>query len=349
MKKRQSIGLAAVALLFTLSVFAQTLTRAQERAKAKAQNVPEIPYDSVPNFLKLPPGLYFGEVVGVATNSKGHVFVYTRSYNTRLLEFDQTGKFLKEIGEGLYGFQFAHAVRVDPQDNIWAVDEGTNMVIKFSPQGKVLMVLGHRPESGEVPVTPGFGVAPPPAEPYTFNRQTDVAWDPQGDIFVADGYGNSRVVKYDKNGRYVTSVGSHGSKPGELNIPHTLAADAQGNVYVGDRTNNRIQVFDNDLKLKTMYDKVGAPWAVCITPGPHQYLYSSNSNPDNNNSEIMAVTGEVYKMELDGTILGKFGKPGKQLGEFSTIHEMDCRSENEIVTAEINRWGVQKIVLHPKK
>jgi hypothetical protein len=349
MKKRQSIGLAAVALLFTLSVFAQTLTRAQERAKAKAQNVPEIPYDSVPNFLKLPPGLYFGEVVGVATNSKGHVFVYTRSYNTRLLEFDQTGKFLKEIGEGLYGFQFAHAVRVDPQDNIWAVDEGTNMIIKFSPEGKVLMVLGHRPESGEVPVTPGFGVAPPPAEPYTFNRQTDVAWDPQGDIFVADGYGNSRVVKYDKNGRYVTSVGSHGSEPGELNIPHTLAADAQGNVYVGDRTNNRIQVFDNDLKLKTMYDKVGAPWAVCITPGPHQYLYSSNSNPDNNNSEIMAVTGEVYKMELDGTILGKFGKPGKQLGEFSTIHEMDCRSENEIVTAEINRWGVQKIVLHPKK
>ena len=349
MKKRQSIGLAAVALLFTLSVFAQTLTRAQERAKAKAQNVPEIPYDSVPNFLKLPPGLYFGEVVGVATNSKGHVFVYTRSYNTRLLEFDQTGKFLKEIGEGLYGFQFAHAVRVDPQDNIWAVDEGTNMIIKFSPEGKVLMVLGHRPESGVVPVTPGFGVAPPPAEPYTFNRQTDVAWDPQGDIFVADGYGNSRVVKYDKNGRYVTSVGSHGSEPGELNIPHTLAADAQGNVYVGDRTNNRIQVFDNDLKLKTMYDKVGAPWAVCITPGPHQYLYSSNSNPDNNNSEIMAVTGEVYKMELDGTILGKFGKPGKQLGEFSTIHEMDCRSENEIVTAEINRWGVQKIVLHPKK
>ncbi len=349
MKTSQCTFLVAMALLSMPNFFAQTLTRAQERAKAKAQNVPEIPYESVPNFLKLPPGVYFGEVVGVATNSKGHVFAYTRSYNTRLFEFDRTGKFVREIGEGLYGFAFAHAVRVDPQDNIWAVDEGTNMIIKFSPEGKVLMVLGHRPESGEVPVTPGFGVAPPPAEPYTFNRQTDVAWDPQGDIFVSDGYGNSRVVKYDKNGRYITSVGSKGSEPGQLNIPHTIAADANGNVYVGDRSNNRIQVFDNDLKLKTIYDQVGAPWAVCITPGPHQYLYSSNSNPDNNNSEIMAVTGEVYKMELDGTILGKFGKAGKQLGEFSTIHEMDCHSENEIYTAEINRWGVQKIVLHPKK
>jgi DNA-binding beta-propeller fold protein YncE len=349
MKKSQRTCLAALALLFMPNFFGQTLTRAQERAKAKAQNVPEIPYESAPNFLKLPAGVYFGEVVGVATNSKGHVFVYTRSYDTRLLEFDQTGKFVKEIGEGVYGFAFAHAVRVDAQDNIWAVDEGTNMIVKFSPEGKVLMVLGHRPESGEVPVTPGFGVAPPAAEPYTFNRQTDVAFDPQGNIFVSDGYGNSRVVKYDKNGRYITSAGSRGSEPGQLNLPHTLTADAKGNIYVGDRSNSRIQVFDNDLKLKTVYDQVGAPWAVCITPGPHQYLYSSNSNPDNNNSEIMAVTGEVYKMELDGTILGKFGKPGKQLGEFSTIHEMDCRSENEIYTAEINRWGVQKIVLHPKK
>jgi sugar lactone lactonase YvrE len=349
MNRSCNVCLVAVALLSTQNFFAQTLTRAQERAKAKAQNVPDIPYESVPNFLKLPPGTYFGEVVGVATNSKGHVFAYTRSYNTRLFEFDQTGKFVKEIGQGLYGFAFAHAVRVDPQDNIWAVDEGTNMIIKFSPEGKVLMLLGHRPESGEVPVTPGFGVAPPEAEPYTFNRQTDVAWDPQGNIFVSDGYGNSRVVKYDKNGRFITSVGSKGSEPGQLNIPHTLAADAKGNVYVGDRTNSRIQVFDNDLKPKAIYDQVGAPWAVCITPGPHQYLYSSNSNPDNNNAEIMAVTGEVYKMELDGTILGKFGKAGKKLGEFSTIHEMDCRSENEIYTAEINRWGVQKIVLHPKK
>src|SRR6266851_3139850 len=115
----------AVVILFAVPVFAQS--------KAKAQNVPEIPYESVPNFLKLPPGLYLGEAVAVATNSKGHIFVYHRSANTRLFEFDQNGNYVREIGEGLYGFEFAHSVRVDPEDNIWAVDEGTNMVIKFNP------------------------------------------------------------------------------------------------------------------------------------------------------------------------------------------------------------------------
>ena len=101
---KRSICVAAVALLAAQTFFAQTLTRAQERVKAKAQNVPEIPFDSVPNFLKLPPNLYLGEGIGVATNSKGHIFVYTRSQDTRLFEFDQNGNFVREIGEGLYGF-----------------------------------------------------------------------------------------------------------------------------------------------------------------------------------------------------------------------------------------------------
>src|SRR5437763_13388386 len=113
--------------------------------KATIENVPEIPFSSVPNFLKLPPGEYLGEAVAVATNSKGHIFVFHRSANTRLFEFDQTGKFLKEIGSGYYGFEFAHSVRVDKDDNIWTVDEGTNMVTKFGPDGRVLMVLGRRP------------------------------------------------------------------------------------------------------------------------------------------------------------------------------------------------------------
>jgi sugar lactone lactonase YvrE len=331
------------ALACALPQFAQTpaegLTPAQLSARAKAQNVPEIPFDSAPNFLKLPPNLYLGEGIGVATNSKGHIFVYTRSQATRLFEFDAKGNYLREIGEGLYGFVFAHAVRVDPQDNIWAVDEGSNMVIKFNPEGRVLMVLGRRPEPGEPPPT-----AP---EPYRFDRPTDVAWDAAGNIFVSDGYGNSRVVKYDKNGRFIAAVGSKGSAQGQLNLPHTIATDAKGNVYVGDRSNSRIQVFDNDLTFKAVYDQVGAPWAVCISPGPHQYLYSSNSNPDSNNSLISAVTGEIYKMELDGTILGKFGHSGKKLGEFSTVHEIDCRNENELLVSEIIAWRVQKLSLHP--
>src|ERR1700680_257747 len=314
MNKRLSSYFAALALLGGVPSLARAqapaegLSQAQLNARAKAQNVPEIPYESVPNFLKLPANLYPGEGIGISTNSKGHIFVYTRSQHTRLFEFDQKGTFVREIGDGLYGFVFAHAVRVDPQDNIWAVDEGSNMVIKFNPQGRVTMLLGRRPESVEaILATPPASAPEPAAQPYVFSRPTDVAWDADGNIFVSDGYGNSRGGNYDKNGRYITSAGSKGSQQGQLNLPHTIAADAKGNVYVGDRSNRRIQVFDNDLKFKAIYDQVGAPWAVCITPGPHQYLYSSNSNPDSNLADIAAVTGEIYKMELGGRILGKVG------------------------------------------
>ena len=339
--------------LGVLLVFMGGMAQAQQNAPLPAKafaTAPEISYDSVPNFLKLPPGLYLGEGIGVATNSKGHVFVYTRSGEaSRLFEFDLKGAFVREIGKGLYGFQMAHAVRVDPQDNIWVVDEGTDMVIKFNPDGRVAMTMGRRLEfGGGVRVTPPPNTPPPPATPYRFGRPTDVAWDAAGNIFISDGYTNSRVVKYDKNGRYIKEIGTKGTGPGQFNTPHSIQTDANGNVYVADRGNRRIQVLSNDLTVKGVYDNVGAPWAVCITPGPHQYLYSSNSFPDNNNSNAFNVTGEVYKMELDGTVLGKFGKAGKQLKEFSTIHAMDCRNENDLVVGEITSWRVQKLLLHPQ-
>jgi hypothetical protein len=317
--------------------------------KAKAQNVPEIPYTSVPNFLKLPPGEYLGESVGVATNSKGHVFVYHRSANTRLFEFDENGNFLKEIGKGYYGFEFAHSVRVDPQDNIWTVDEGTNMVIKFNPEGRVVMVIGRRPEAVAGAVATPTG-ASPPAEKYLLGRPTDIGWDPQGNIFISDGYTNHRVVKYDKNGRFVKQVGSEkpGSEPSQFSTPHSLAVDAQGNVYVADRANNRIQVFDNNLVLRAIYNNIGVSWTVCISPGPHQYLFTSNSNPNGNPPGSWDITGEIYKMELDGTILGKFGHAGKQLGAFQVVHMMDCRNPDELIVGEIESWRVQKLILKPQ-
>src|SRR4030095_335195 len=178
---------------------------AQAKAKATA---PEISFDSVPNFFKLPPGLYMGEGTGIATNSKGHVFVFVRSGETRLFEFDQTGAFVKEFGVGSYGFAFAHAVRVDKDDNVWAVDEGTNIIQKFAPDGKLLMVLGKRPDPLEqLAPLPGGAPYAGSNRPYSFHRQTDIGWDPQGNIFVTDGYGDSRVVKYDKTGRFIKSVG----------------------------------------------------------------------------------------------------------------------------------------------
>jgi hypothetical protein len=341
-------GFASALFLLVFATAALAQQGAPPPAKAFA-TAPEISYDSVPNFLKLPKGLYLGEGIGVARNSKGNVFVYTRGGEaSRLFEFDSKGTFVREIGKGLYGFQMAHAVRVDPQDNIWVVDEGTDMVIKFTPDGRVAMTMGRRPElAGGVHATPPPNAPPPPATPYRFGRPTDVAWDAAGNIFISDGYTNSRVVKYDKNGRYIKEIGTRGTEPGQFNTPHSIQTDANGNVYVADRGNRRIQVLTNDLTVKGVYDNVGAPWAVCITPGPHQYLYSSNSYPDNNNSRALNVSGEVYKMELDGTVVGKFGKAGKQLKEFSTIHAIDCRNENDLVVGEITAWRVQKIQLHP--
>ena len=195
---------------------------------------------------------------------------------------------------------------------------------------------------------PGQGAYTGANKPYVFNRPTDVGWDAAGNIFVSDGYGESRVVKYDRNGRFIKSKGVRGNQTGELNLPHTLALDAQGNVYIGDRSNARIQVWDNDLNFRSVYDQVGSPWAVCISPGPHQYLFVSNSIPDNGDSRLAAQTGEIYKMELDGTIVGKFGRAGKALKEFSTVHEIDCRNPNELFVSEITSWRVQKIVLHPQ-
>src|SRR3954470_2504750 len=316
------------------------------QAKATIASVPDIPFTSVPNFLKLPPGESLGESVAVATNSKGHIFVYHRRDTTRLFEFDRNGTFLKEIGKGYYGFEFAHSVRVDKDDNIWTVDEGTNMVTKFSPDGKVLMVLGRRP-----PAVVGVLAAPPgpnaPAQKYIFCRPTDVGWDPQGNIFVSDGYCNNRVVKYDRNGRFLAQAGSEvaGKGLGEFNLPHGLQVDLQGNVWVADRTNNRYQVLDNNLKPIREITDLGVGWTVCVSGGPHQYVFFSNSNPNGNMPGTWDITGEIYKAELDGKVLGRFGRPGKSAPGFQVVHMIDCRNPNEIIVGEIESWRAQKLIL----
>ena len=333
---------------------------------------PEIAFDSAPNFLKMPDRMYMGEAAGVATNSKGHIYVYTRTgdaYATtgtsrtfshggsRLFEFDQNGKYVGEIGQNSYGFLVAQSVRVDPQDNIWIVDKSSSLVVKFAPDGRVLMPLGRKPEAIFVGVrggAPGGGRGPAAgrsgeggplpgagAPGDLFNGPADVAWDAQGDIFIADGFGNARIAKFDKNGKYIKSWGSRGSEPGQFNNPRSLATDAQGNVYVADKGNHRIQVFDNDGTFKTQIAGVGAPAAICISPGPHPFLYASNSNEMNSLDH-----GEIYKLELDGKVLGQFGRAGHVLKEFGAVNEIDCRRANELYVGELMNWRVQKIALH---
>lgn len=351
-----------IAALTTTALLAAGITLAAQL------RIPEIPYDSTPEVLKgLPDDIYVGEVAGVATNSRGHLFVFTRTGSpqltlgterhmirgnggARLFEFDPGGKYLREIGQGIYGFAYAHAVRVDPQDNIWAVDEASDAVMRFNPQGHITLILGRTPEFRPIPGMEPASPPPAPAEPVgagvmgdQFERPTDVSWDKEGNIFVADGHGNSRVAKFDRNGRFVKSWGSFGTAPGQFNTVHSIATDAQGNVYVADRGNRRIQVFDNNGTFKTQFLNLGAPSAICITPGPHQYLYSSNSN----GTREFDSNGEIYKLELDGRVVGKFGRAGRLMKELSSVHAIDCRNENELYVGEITSWRVQKLTLRP--
>src|SRR5437016_677533 len=339
---------------------------------AQQSSVPELRFRSVPDFLKLPPDIYLGEAAGVAVNSKGHIFVFSRgntggpAYGARaaqLLEFDANGKFLREIGHNLYAWSFAHTVKIDKDDNIWVTDKGSDMVIKFNPEGRVVMVFGRKQEASDDATGPVKRLPQPlPHVDGLFRQVTDVAWDAAGNTYISDGYINARVAKVDKDGNWLKSWGEPGNAPGQFNTPHSIAVDAQDNVYVADRGNRRIQVFDGEGKfLRQMVIDVpfdsnaraaigntptlpiigsqtmapGAPWAICITPPPNQVLYSSDGYP-----------GRLYKLSLSGKVLGVFGESGKQLKQFGWIHEIACPSENLLYVAELLNWRVQKLILH---
>jgi DNA-binding beta-propeller fold protein YncE len=346
------------------------------------QSVPQIKFQAQTDFFKLPPDLYFGEAAGVAVNSKGHVFVFSRGSTNgpaygaaaaQLLEFDSDGKYIREIGHQLYAWSFAHAVRIDKEDNIWVADKGSDMVIKFSPEGRILMIFGRKQEASDEGTGPLKHPKPPlPPIDGEFRQVTDMAWDSAGYTYVSDGYINSRIAKIDKDGNWIKSWGEPGTGPGQFNTPHSIATDDAGNVYVADRGNGRIQVFDGDggflreIHIDVPYDhKVrpwmgnvpsqvpatpetpapvnktmlnGSPWAICITPGPNQVLYASDGYP-----------GRIYKLTLDGKVLGTLGTSGHGPGQFGWIHEIACPHENVLFAAELLNWRVQKLTLEPEQ
>lgn len=374
-----------------LLAFAACLASASLSAQL---SIPEIAYTSIgtPDLLKFPDGIHIGEAAGVATSSKGDIYLYTRTGNStitlgtsravshggsRLFQFDATGKFVREIGQGAYGLLQAQQVRVDPQDNVWIVDQMSTQVIKFDPSGRVQMILSRKPEAMRVPALPlaplptgipvvqprpeapaggpgrpggpggggpGAGGRPPGAgvEGETFQRPTDVAWDKAGNIYVADGYGNARVAKYAPTGKYLMSWGSRGTGPGQFDIVHGIAIDAQDNVYVADEGNRRVQVFDTSGTFKTQFLNVGTPTALCLTSGSRQHLYVAHTG-DPDGMEDAAI----YKVQLDGTVVGKFGRAGKELKQLGLVNSIDCRRENELLIGELSNWRVQKLSLKP--
>ena len=346
-------------------------TLAVRPRRAAADTPPLIPYDSAPNPLHLPANVYFGEVSGVALNSKGHVFALSRGNTTgpaygaaatQLLEFDPNGRFVREIGHNLYAWSFAHTVKVDRHDNVWVTDKGSDMVIKFTPDARVDMVFGRKQEASDEETGPLKHPKPPlPAEPGRFRQVTDVTFDADDNAYISDGYINSRVAKVDKDGNWIKSWGDRGTGPGQFNTPHSIVSDAQNNIYVADRANRRIQVFDGDGKFLRQFtidvpvppdarpaignipgeaqiaagtSAPGAPWAICISPGPNQVLYSSDAWP-----------GRIYRLTLGGKLIGMLGQSGKQLKQFGWIHQMACPADNVLYVAELLNWRVQKLVL----
>lgn len=337
---------------------AQGLAGSPEQQAAQAKLEESYPKMQVNDqYLRLSiPGQTMGQTVGVATNSKGYIFVYSRSVNqgmarggkaAMLWEFDQSAKFVKEWAPNNYAESFAHAVRVDKQDNVWQVDEGSGMIVKYDPEGQSVFWLGRTPEAidylqGNLEILHFGGVNPPARDQHptgrkgAFNRETDVAFDSQGNIFVSDGYGNSRVVKVSPDGHWLKTVGTWGHDQDQFSTPHSIAADGQNNIYVADRGNRRIQVYDDDLNFKKTITGIGAPWSLCVTDTTPQYLFTGDG-----------TTGKIYKMDLSGKVLGMF-VTGQDHGAEDTgdlVHALDCRSPNMIYVGSASMWDVQKVMI----
>jgi DNA-binding beta-propeller fold protein YncE len=204
------------------------------------------------------------------------------------------------------------------------------------PPAVVLPPGGGGAAAAAAGLPPGAGIPG-----HSFNRPSDVAFDAAGNAYVADGWGtNNRVAKFGKDGNFVKSWGRTGSAPGQFKELRGIASDAAGNLYVADAGNKRIQVFDGEGNFKYEFGGIGTPMAICISGGSTQYLFSSNSNTPED-----LDYGEIYKVRLNGQVVGKFGRAGKIPREFSVVNALDCRTENDLLVGEVGNWRVQKVTL----
>ncbi len=310
-------------LLVALPVRAQDMPEAQKTSKA-----PELSFHVVQDFLKIPSDMIMAEAVGVAINSKGHIFILNRG-NHPLLEFTTEGDFVSSFGEGSPVFHIPHSIRFDAQDNMWFVNSGDNLVVKFDSKRRVQQALGRREEPW-VYLTHGIERAIP--GPASFYQPTDTVVGPDGSTYITDGYGNSRVVKFTPEGNLVKYWGDRGTRPGQFNTPHNIVMDANSTLYVADRQNSRVQVFDTDGNFKQEWKVGGLAWSLCITPPPNQVIF-------------VGSVGKIYKYDLSGKLLGQFGKLGRLPGWFDSIHALACPDEKTLFLAEEFSYRFDKVVL----
>src|SRR5215467_2127517 len=272
---------SAIALILSLTVIPAIAQRPSDPALLVPQNAPALNYVAVPEPLSFPAGTALaGAAAAVAFDSKGHLFVLTRG-NPSLYEFDNNGKFIRAFGDGL--FTRSHGLRIDKEGNIWATDVGAHTVMKLDPQGKVLLTLGPKGQRGEWNETTQL-----------FYEPNDVIIANNGDVFVAQGHtpgaaGNPRVLKFDKNGKFIKSWGGKGKEPGKFDVAHGLAIDAMGQLWVTDRENQRIQIFDQEGKFVKQLKYAGLPCSLDIGP--------------KNIFMVNGFAGQVLKLDLEGKVL----------------------------------------------
>ena len=275
-------------------------------------NWPKLPYGVDMDWPRLPAGWTFEETPGIAVDKNEHVFVFHRGPHS-IMEFDKGGNLVRSWGDGV--FVRPHGLRFDQQGNLWAADDQGHVVVKMDPMGRVRMVLGRKNTKGETD--------------NLFNRPTDLAFTPSGDFYVSDGYGNSRVVKFNKDGKFIRAWGKKGAGEGEFNLPHAVAVDKNGLVYVGDRENHRMQIFDADGKFVKQWKHVGSPWGIVITEDDFLYMCDGHNN-------------RILKLNMSGEILGVLGEAGKHPGQLDFVHHMAIGPSRSIYVAEIKNWRVQK-------
>jgi sugar lactone lactonase YvrE len=266
-----------------------------------------------PTFPQLPKEMKLDQVSGVTINSSGEIFIFHRGERP-IIAMDKAGKFLRTFGEGT---KSAHGLRCDPADNIWATDVVNHTVTQFAPDGKVLMTLGEKGVEGE--------------DEKHFNKPTDIAFAPDGNFFVSDGYGNARVVKFDKSGKFLLAWGKKGTSEGEFNTPHAVRLDSKGNLFVGDRENDRVQVFDQNGKFIRSFGGF-APFGLFITADDTLFVADGRAH-------------RVMKMNLEGKISETIGKVGPEPGHFFLPHGITVDKDGAIYVTEINGKRVQRFVL----
>jgi DNA-binding beta-propeller fold protein YncE len=316
---RTAAAFAVIAFAVSTPAFSQ---RPSDPALLVPQQAPQLEYSAAADPLPLPAGTTMGAAASVAFDSKGHIFVLNRGPKP-LVEFDADGRFVRIFGDA---FTRAHGLRIDADGNIWATDVGAHVVVKLNREGNVLMTLGTKGQAGVWDEAAGSRL---------LNQPNDLAIGGNGDIFVVQGHtpgamGDPRVLKFDRNGKFIKSWGGKGTEPGKFQVAHGVAIDARGLVWVADRENQRIQVFDQDGTFVRQMKYAGLPCSLAIGKDA---IFMVNG-----------FAGQVLKLDLNGTVLAATGKPGTGVGEFGEAHFVAVSPKGEVFVADSVNGAVQKFV-----